>query len=82
MPGPVAATAGTMIHEVARYLNASSTAALTFNALPCWSDRSRLDEDVLGLKRSQCGTVTFVQRFGLDAKLKWHFHSLTASELY
>ena len=36
----------------------------------------------LGLKQSQCGAVTFVQRFGSAANLNVHFHAIVLNGVY
>ena len=36
----------------------------------------RRARESLGLKQSQCGAVTFVQRFGSSANLHVHFHAM------
>ena len=39
-----------------------------------FSELSRRARELLGLKRSQCGAVTFVQRFNSALGLNIHFH--------
>ncbi len=36
----------------------------------------------LGVRRSHCGSVTFVQRFGSDLRLNVHFHALVLDGIY
>jgi hypothetical protein len=42
----------------------------------------RRARESLGLKQSQCGAVTFVQRFGSSANLHVHFHAIVIDGVY
>ncbi len=47
-----------------------------------FSELSRRARELLGLKRSQCGAVTFVQRFNSALGLNIHFHLIGLDGVY